>query len=72
MPASIVLVPRVTATGGPLGLIRRTGYRLVRAATRDLRRLEEYVVETCRVRRREADELVLGRMDASYYARARA
>jgi len=37
---SDVLVPSRTSAGGPMGLIRRTGYRLVTAATRDLRMLQ--------------------------------
>lgn len=37
--------------GGALGLLRRTGYRLVLAAQRDLRLLRELVVETHRARR---------------------
>lgn len=52
-----VVVPGPTAAGGALGLVRRTGYRLVLAARRDLRRLEEYVVETDRARRRLEYEL---------------
>jgi hypothetical protein len=48
-----VIVPSSTPAGGPLGLIRRTGYRLVLAATRDLRMLREYVFDTDRTRRRE-------------------
>ncbi len=46
-----VLVAHAGAAGGPLGLVRRTGYRLV-AAARDLRMIEEFVVETDRARRR--------------------
>ena len=65
---SDVLVPSRTSAGGPMGLIRRTGYRLVTAATRDLRMLKEYVFETDRVRRREAIDL----LNASGYVRARA
>lgn len=53
-----VVVPTRSPAGGPLGLIRRTGYRLVLAATRDLRMLRELVVETDRARRRR-DELML-------------
>ncbi|MDB4962449.1 MAG: hypothetical protein JWP01_2448 [Myxococcales bacterium] len=48
-----VIVPSSTPAGGPLGLIRRTGYRLVLAATRDLRTLREFVFDTDRTRRRE-------------------
>jgi hypothetical protein len=48
--------------GGPMNLIRRTGYRLVNAARRDLKRLEEYVMEADKKRRRrwynEARQLV--------------
>lgn len=51
--------------GGPLNLIRRTGYRIVLAASRDLRLLKEFVVETHRARRVD-DPLAL----ASCYLRA--
>lgn len=47
-----VVVPATGPAGGALGLVRRTGYRIVGAATRDLRRLEEVVVETDRANRR--------------------
>jgi hypothetical protein len=50
-----ILVPRSGPAGGSLGLLRRTGYRIVAAATRDLRRLKELVIETDRVTRRELD-----------------
>lgn len=46
------LVPATGPAGGPLGLIRRTGYRIVAAAARDLRMLRELVVETDRASRR--------------------
>jgi hypothetical protein len=46
------LVPAAGPAGGALGLVRRTGYRIVAAATRDLRMLEELVIETDRVNRR--------------------
>ncbi len=36
--------------GGPTGLVRRTGYHLTLAASRDLRLLGEFVVETHRSR----------------------
>lgn len=53
------------------GLLRRTGYRLVLAAARDLRLLREYVVETDRRRRRDERELFeLGHWDAHAHARA--
>jgi len=59
--ASDWLIPTRGPAGGPLGFVRRTGYRLVLAATRDLRILKEYVFETDRLRRRDAqpDELML-------------
>ena len=41
-----VLVPTRDPAGGPLGLIRRTGYRIAIAAQRDLRMLKEVVFET--------------------------
>jgi hypothetical protein len=41
-----VLVPTKLPIGGPLGLVRRTGYRIALAANRDLRRLREVVFET--------------------------
>lgn len=61
-----VLVPTTSSAGGPLGLLRRTGYRIVLAARRDLRMLEEYVVETFRARKRSEATL----MSASCYWRA--
>ena len=64
--SSDVLVAATGARGGALGLVRRTGYRIVTAARRDLRRLEEVVIETHRARR--LYELAL----AGYEARARA
>jgi hypothetical protein len=48
-----VLVPTSTPAGGPLGLIRRTGYRIANAAQRDLRMLREVVEETYRMRREQ-------------------
>ncbi len=60
-----ILVPSKAPQAGPLGLIRRTGYRIALAARRDLRMLEEFVRETYR-RRVAAErssfehELVLG------------
>lgn len=47
-----VVVPARGPAGGALGLVRRTGYRIVGAARRDLRMLEELVVETDRAQRR--------------------
>jgi hypothetical protein len=54
--------------GGPFGLVRTTGIRLVTAATRDLRLLRECVMDTYRARTATArvdDWLV----DAACYAR---
>lgn len=61
-----IVVPTSGPEGGPLGLVRRTGYRIVTAARRDLRRLEEYVVETYRARQ----DAVIDQALASCYARA--
>jgi hypothetical protein len=44
------LVPCDGPGGGPFGFVRRTGYRIAVAARRDLRNLEEYVIETFRSR----------------------
>lgn len=54
--------------GGPLGLLRTTGIRLVSAAMRDLRMLRECVIETHRARQRveRVDEALF---DAACYAR---
>jgi hypothetical protein len=61
-----ILVPERSPRGGPLGLIRRTGYRIAVAARRDFKMLEEFVVETYRARRAEHLNLAL----ASCYERA--
>ena len=61
-----VVVPVPRGRGGPLGLLRRTGYRIVLAAQRDRRMLKEFVVETHRARL----EPVLDYAMASCYARA--
>lgn len=61
-----VLVPTRSPAGGALGLIRRTGYRIVIAAQRDLRLLKEFVVETHRARH----EALLDFAIASCYVRA--
>lgn len=45
----VLVRPTTPMAGGAMGLVRRTGYRIVAAAARDLRMLEEYVVETHRV-----------------------
>ena len=44
------LVPAPAATGGPFGLLRRTGLRIVVAASRDLRLIRDYVMEMARLR----------------------
>jgi hypothetical protein len=64
-----VRAPLLASLGGPLGMIRRTGYRIVDACTRDLRLLKEFVFELRRLRRHEDgvfDEL----LTASCYAHA--
>ena len=61
-----ILVPTKSPAGGPLGLIRRTGYRIAMAARRDLRMLEEVVVETYRQRSEQVIDFAI----ASCYARA--
>lgn len=45
----VLVRPTTPLAGGAMGLVRRTGYRIVTAAARDLRMLQEYVVETHRV-----------------------
>ncbi len=42
--------PGPHSDGGPLGLVRRTGYRLAAACTRDFNMLREYVIELHRER----------------------
>lgn len=46
--------------GGPLGLLRTTGVRLIRAATRDLRLLRDCVFERHRARHRDDSYDLLG------------
>ena len=43
------VVAAPTLVGGPLGLVRRTGFRLLAAASRDLRMLREYLFEQRRL-----------------------
>lgn len=50
------LVPTATPAGGPFGLVRRTGYRIVTAAQRDLKMLRELVCDMHRVREQAAAE----------------
>ncbi|MCW5806202.1 MAG: hypothetical protein KIT31_27805 [Deltaproteobacteria bacterium] len=45
-----LVVPAPPHLKTPMGLVRRTGYRIAAAATRDLRLLKEFVVETQRQR----------------------
>jgi hypothetical protein len=49
----VVAAPRHSPRGGPLGLVRRTGFRLLVAAAQDLRLLREYLVEQRRAARRQ-------------------
>jgi len=51
--------------GGPFGLLRRTGYRIAIAASRDLRLLRDYVYEMHRAIRVDEPELAF----ATCYAR---
>ncbi len=53
--------------GGPLGLLRTTGLRLVTAAARDLRTIRDCVFELYRARHRDPLDAPL--LDASCYAR---
>jgi hypothetical protein len=53
-----VVVPENGPLGGAMGLMRRTGYRLVMAAARDLRLLKEFVMETHRAKKL-GEELIL-------------
>lgn len=64
-----VLVASTAPGSGPLGLIRRTGYRLVTAATRDLRLLKDYVFETDRQRRKDDLDVFEALASASCYGR---
>jgi hypothetical protein len=65
-----VLVPSKAPAGGPMGLIRRTGYRLVLAAQRDFRLLKEFVVETHRARRQQQIDELFDLSTMSCYLRA--
>ncbi|MEZ4364280.1 MAG: hypothetical protein R3B48_29165 [Kofleriaceae bacterium] len=49
----VVAAPVDSISGGPMGLVRRTGFRLLAAASQDLKMLREYLVE----RRRRARQL---------------
>jgi hypothetical protein len=65
--SSDILVPTALPAGGPMGLIRRTGYRLILAAQRDLRMIKELVWETAKLRAYhmiDDDELELGHWSA--------
>lgn len=61
-----IIVPARSLLGGPRGLVRRTGYRIVAAATRDLRMIKELVFDTYRATR--DDEIDFSR--AACYLRA--
>jgi hypothetical protein len=50
-----LVVPAPPGSKTPMGLYRRTGYRITTAATRDLRLLKEFVVETQRERAAKQD-----------------
>jgi hypothetical protein len=65
--SSDILVPTSLPAGGPMGLIRRTGYRLILAAQRDLRMIKELVWETAKLRAYhmlEDDDVELGHWSA--------
>ncbi|MBA3461341.1 MAG: PilZ domain-containing protein [Deltaproteobacteria bacterium] len=64
--SSDILVPSNQPAGGPMGLIRRTGYRLVLAAQRDLRMIKELVWETAKLRAYHMveDDIELGQWSA--------
>ena len=62
-----VLVPQAGPAGGALGLVRRTGYRLV-AAARDLRMIKEFVVETDRAERRALANVQLAALGSALCA----
>jgi hypothetical protein len=52
-----VLVPASSAMGGPMGLLRRTGYRLMSAAARDLRLLRDFLFEQRRAQAQRQEQL---------------
>lgn len=54
--------------GGPTGLLRRTGYHLTLAASRDMRMLKEFVFETHKSRSIDDDMLELGYWTAPSYS----
>ena len=58
----------VVVPGGPTGLVRRTGYHLTLAASRDLRLLKEFVHETHRAFVIDDDMLELGYWYNAKYA----
>ncbi len=64
----VVAAPVGSVAGGPLGLMRRTGFRIIAAAQRDLRLIRDYVHELRRAQwvvEQEAQQL----LQASYYMR---
>ncbi len=66
--SSDILVPTASAAGGPMGLIRRTGYRLIAAASRDLRMIKELVFDTDAVRRNLEAELEPEEYELGYWS----
>ena len=63
------LVQQKGTSGGPLGLVRRTGYRIAVAATRDLKILRELVFDTDATAKRRRAENAEMLAWASCYAR---
>ena len=53
----VLVRPPTAMAGGAMGLVRRTGYRIVLAAARDLRLLKEYVFETHRLQHEAYESL---------------
>jgi hypothetical protein len=58
------LVQTRRPTGGAFGLLRRTGYRIVLAAARDLRLLRDFVYDMERIQRDQWDDLELAPYNA--------
>jgi hypothetical protein len=67
-----VVPARCRSSGGPFGLLRRTGYRLALAAGRDMRLLRDYVMDldgVARALRCDDDDEALSMELATCYAR---
>jgi hypothetical protein len=62
----VVPAPINSAAGGPLGLIRRTGFRIVAAANRDLRLIRDYIHELRRSQWIEEQEVRESLMASCY------